>query len=321
MFYFKRKNTRFASFIPPLSLALSFIAFLSLCRPPFLASFLPFVWRPAFPVHQLPDLWHWINNCLEQWLQRIFRFYEPCIGEKQRSQEAWNASIQHRYTQCNTARLSQPETTQYNTAALSTTPLHSVQHPLHSVQLSTTPLHSIQHRYTQSARNNSVQHRYTQYNTRYIQYNTATLSTTPLHSVQHRYTQSTRNTSVQHRYTQYNTATLSATPLHSAQHRYTQYNTATLSQSETPQYNTATLSQPETTRCQHRYTQPARNNCANTATLNQPETTQCQHRYTQPARPAMVASRIVTRPVPSLSSTFWFSFCLRWGLLLEGVKF
>ena len=129
-------------------------------------------------------------NCLEQRVERVFRFYQWYIRKN------------------NPAR--KRETAECNTATLSATPLHSTSQK----QLSTTPLHSVQHRYTQPARNNSVQHRYTQCNT-------ATLSTTPLHSVQHRYTQPARNNSVQHRYTQstplhsVSQKQLNATPLHS----------------------------------------------------------------------------------------------------------
>ena len=52
-------------------------------------------------IHKFPDPWHWIQNCLEEWVERVFRFYEQNIRENSRARKR--------------------ETTQYNTAKLTQT--------------------------------------------------------------------------------------------------------------------------------------------------------------------------------------------------------
>ena len=55
----------------------------------------------SFAVHKFPDPWHWIKNCLEQWVQRVFRFYEQYIRKNSKARK-------RETTHCNTAKLNQP---------------------------------------------------------------------------------------------------------------------------------------------------------------------------------------------------------------------
>ena len=49
-------------------------------------------------VPKFSDPWHWIKNCLEQWADRVFRFYERYIRKNSHAGK-------HETTQCNTIEL------------------------------------------------------------------------------------------------------------------------------------------------------------------------------------------------------------------------
>ena len=49
-------------------------------------------------IHAIPDPWPWINNCLEQWSERVFLFSWVTLPFNWSGAKVSNNSVQHRWT-------------------------------------------------------------------------------------------------------------------------------------------------------------------------------------------------------------------------------
>ena len=65
-------------------------------------------WRCKITVfatnHTFPNPWPWINNCIEQWSERVFLFNWVTLPFNWSGGKTWNNSVQHRWTHSNKAK-------------------------------------------------------------------------------------------------------------------------------------------------------------------------------------------------------------------------
>ena len=58
-------------------------------------------WRCKITVfatnHTFPNPWPWINNCIEQWSERVFLFNWVTLPFNWSGEKTWNNSVQHRW--------------------------------------------------------------------------------------------------------------------------------------------------------------------------------------------------------------------------------